>query len=282
MRFQDHGLITSTIVVVILIAKIRADCSLNAALYTRETSTPGFVDPVTVPACFFNTCWHYSSPPPEICPLVNGPCLNNSDATDNGGTKCGMKLYTRDCYCNLKTGLHCAWSCSWTSWWDTEDWYAKLCPQSPALRLDFSGLPKCARQCLDDAIFEYGCLTQSSNCFCARGNLFKCHENSCSAGDWKKIEDWLQYACDLDATKAKLAVEQGTFTIGDETGAGAATATATRVSGPPSRKPQQPPTWDEIFIFVILALTILGGLGLWIYSCAAGRQRHTWRTSAES
>ncbi|KAF2679275.1 hypothetical protein K458DRAFT_435142 [Lentithecium fluviatile CBS 122367] len=277
MGLQYHSLITSTVVVYIFVLKTRADRGFNAALLPRQTSAPGFVDPVIVPACPSNTCWQYSGPPPEICPLVDGPCPDNSDASDNGGSTCGMKQYTRDCYCNLKTGLRCAWSCSWTSWWDTEDWFASLCPDSPALKLDFSGLPNCARQCLDDAIFEYGCLTQSSNCFCARGDLFGCHEKSCSAGDWVQIENWLRDACSLDAEKAKMALEQGTFTIGDETDADEVTETAARVSGPPSLPPREPPTWDESFIFAILALTVLGGLGLWIYTCVAGRQRRIWQ-----
>jgi len=269
---QYQPLIT-TIVFSTFVSKTRAHRGVDGGLLPRQTSASSLVDPVTMQRCMFSTCWDCYEPPPEICPLVNGICPNDVNASDSGGKSCGMKQYPRDCYCNLKTGLHCAWSCSWTSWWETENWFAKVCLESPALKLDFSSLPSCARQCLDDAIFEYGCLTQSSNCFCARGDLFKCHEKSCSAGDWIAIENWLRDTCSLDAAKARMALEQGTFTIGAATSASETAATETRVLGPPSLPPRQPPTWDEIFMFVILPLTIIGSLGLWVYSCVANRRR---------
>lgn len=244
-------------------------------LRSRQTNAPGFVDPVTIPACFANVCWWHSYPPPEICPLVDGPCANNSDATDNGGDKCGMKQYTRDCYCSLKTGLYCAWSCSWESWWDTEDWFAELCPDSPALKLDFSGLPDCARNCLDDASFEYGCLTQTSNCFCSNGDLFGCHDKCGSSNEWRQIENWLQDACDISPTAANEALKSGTFAldIGTATESAKAVATETKGASPPKLPPRKKPTWDEDFIFAVLGLTLLTGVALWIYSCVAGRRR---------
>ncbi|CAI4213580.1 unnamed protein product [Parascedosporium putredinis] len=143
--------------------------------------------------------------PPDLCPLVDGSCPDNEDASHNGGTKCGMKQYERECYCNLKTGLVCAWSCPWDLWWETEDWFAKLCPESPALKVDYSGLPDCARDCIDDTTFSYGCITQSVNCFCADGDLHDCH-NSCSSDEeWAQIEEWLQNTCDMDADEAKFS-----------------------------------------------------------------------------
>ncbi|KIX02056.1 uncharacterized protein Z518_07995 [Rhinocladiella mackenziei CBS 650.93] len=242
-------------------------------LLPGQTNAPGLVDPVTMPSCYYNTCWQYNGPPPRICPLIDGPCANNSEASDNGGDQCGMKQYTRECYCNLQTGLSCAWSCNWESWWDTEDWFAKLCPDSPALKLDFSSLPNCARRCLDDAIFEYGCLTQSSNCFCTHGTLFGCHDKCTSDEEWERIAEWLQDACSLDADQARLALEEGAFTLTVEPGAIEATGSQTRDFGPPPPVPAKPLSWDEYFIIVILALTGTGIIGMLTFRFIASPQR---------
>lgn len=269
MGHQYQDLVTTHLFLFTIRAQAVSD--LNMALLLRQTNAREFVNPVTIPACSFNTCWKYKEPPPKICPLVNGPCTNNSEASDNGGSRCGMKQYTRDCYCNLKIGLSCAWSCTCESWWDTEDWFTKLCPDSPALRLDFSSLPKCARQCLDDASFAYGCLTQSSNCFCTHGDLFGCQNKCSSDEEWARIEDWLKDACSLDVPTARLALEQGYFSL-TELGATAPSGEEAKKAVPPPPRPRKPLTWDEDFILAVLALTITVGLGLWVHSCMTGRR----------
>lgn len=233
-------------------------------LTARQSNTTNLVDPVTQPFCEASSCWHWSAPPPDLCPLVLSACANNSDASDNGGRKCGMYQYPRDCYCALRTGLSCAFSCDWGTWWETEDWFANLCPTSPALKLDFSGLPKCARGCLDDAIFQFGCLTQTSNCFCSNGDLFGCHDNCHSDAEFKQIESWLQDACGIPLATATAALASGTFSL--------STATATAIVGlsandtkvrPPPPTPRKPLKWDEDFIIAVLILTVVVGLGLW-------------------
>jgi hypothetical protein len=230
-----------------------------------------------MPYCEWSACWQYRGDPPELCPLVDGPCPDDDDNSDNGGQTCGTKQYTRDCYCRLKTGLHCAWSCSWTDWWDTEDWFARVCAGSPAaLALDFSPLPDCARDCLDDASFSYGCITGSSNCFCANGDLFGCQDACTSEGEWAMIQGWLQDACEMKPDAARVALAEGTFTISG-TGVGfwdgllgtaepeGTQGAGGRKIGPPPPPAADPPTWDEITMFAVLAMTVLVGFGFWIF-----------------
>lgn len=267
MRFQRCHLVLPMTTLLLFACNVRSNEAFGANLLTRESDASELVDPVTIPACVFNTCWEYNAPPPAICPLVDGPCPNNSQASDNGGDECGMKQYSRECYCNLKTGLSCAWSCTWDSWWDAEDWFAKLCPNSPALKLDFSGLPKCARGCLDDAIFEYGCLTQSSNCFCTHGDLFECQNKCTKDSEWSQMVIWLQNACDITADNAKLALEQGYFYVQETSEA------SSKDVHPPSPPPRKPLAWDEIFIMVVLAFTAVAGLGLWGISCVSSKRK---------
>ncbi len=245
-----HTVATAIAAVALGIVRMTAAYSAVApALLPRQTNAPDLVDPVTQPFCESSSCWHWDrapdSPSPDICPLVDGPCPSDG-ASDNGGNKCGMHQYHRDCYCSLKTGLNCAWSCSWTVWWETENWFASLCPDSPALKLDFSGLPKCARGCLDDATFGYGCLTQSSNCFCSHGSLFDCHNNCHSQDEWQQIETWLQDACDVSPDIAKQAIDSGTFTLGLATASARAAATETKSLSPPPATPPKPLSWTRI------------------------------------
>ncbi|RYP12165.1 hypothetical protein DL765_007464 [Monosporascus sp. GIB2] len=213
----------------------------NGILLPRQTSSAsedGLIDPVTQPYCEYSSCWHWGSPPPELCELVDGPCANDTDASDNmaekhpdgRGPKCGMKQYRRECYCNLKAGLSCAWWCNWKLWWETEDWFAKVCPESPATKpVDFSGLPSCARHCLDDALFQYGCLTQTSNCFCSRGDIFDCHKKCGDEEEWQQIANWLQQVCPITPSEAKQALKSGRFSLETVTGPEEPTVTETKL-----------------------------------------------------
>jgi hypothetical protein len=94
-----------------------------------NTDSGGLIDPVTQPYCDWSECWHWGFPPhypaPGVCELVDGPCPIDQSSdnfnwdTDTPGpdaAKCGVKQYRKDCYCNLKTPLYCAWRCNWTIW----------------------------------------------------------------------------------------------------------------------------------------------------------------------
>lgn len=246
--------------------------AMDALLAPRQTGAPDLIDPVDQPYCDVSSCWHFGSDPPELCPLLDGPCPDDENASDNDGRECGMKQYDRACYCGLKTGLSCAWSCDWETWWDTEDWLARVCPDSPSLKIDFSGFPGCARDCLDDASFAYGCITGSSNCFCSAGNLWDCHDKCSSDREWDQMRQWLQDTCDIGEGAARAALEDGTFSVGDGTAEAEPTVTEERVEGPPPRAPPEPPTWDETFMFVVLGVTFLASVGFWIHGWVAGRR----------
>ncbi|SPO06819.1 uncharacterized protein DNG_09513 [Cephalotrichum gorgonifer] len=262
---------------------------VNAVLLPRQTNTPDLIDPVTMPYCTWSNCWHFGSDPPDLCPLLDGPCPDNDDNSENGGRVCGTKQYARDCYCSLKTSLSCAWSCSWSDWWDTEDWFADRCAGSPAAQpLDFSPLPNCARDCIDDASFAYGCITGSTNCFCANGDLFEC-QNACSSeAEWVKIQEWLEDACEMEPDAARAALEEGTFTIGlPAPTSGTAVPTGTegaegRDFGPRPPLAAEPPTWDEITMFVILGITVLASLGFLVFTSLASRKRRTTENNVMS
>ncbi|KAK4228530.1 hypothetical protein QBC38DRAFT_345929, partial [Podospora fimiseda] len=195
-------------------------------LLSQTTSSQNLIDPILQPYCDSSSCWHWSFPPPELCPLVINPsCPNNTDAseniaayqnkTENKAAKCGINQYQQDCYCNLKTGLSCVWSCSWEIWWKTEDWLQQTCPpNSPATNpLNFSPLPPCAKNCLDDSLFQYGCLTQTSNCFCSRGDLFDCHKKCHKEKKWRQIQEWLQDVCDINEAAAVEDLKSGRFSL---------------------------------------------------------------------
>ncbi|KEY74742.1 hypothetical protein S7711_10960 [Stachybotrys chartarum IBT 7711] len=237
----------------------RAESRFNATLASRQLSADDFIDITTMPVeCGTVGCESYSEPSLDACLPSEDLC------PDNG---CGPQLYVRDCYCNLQTGIYCAWACPWDPWFAMEDWFAESCPGSPAVTLDLSGLPTCARECLYDAIFESGCLTLSSNCFCAIGELFDCHSGCRTSEELSQLADWLQFACSIDDDMASTAVQGGVFTLGDETiepqDRESIAVTSSRWR----------PSWDEIFIFVVIGITGSVGLGLWIFSCMVGRKQ---------
>src|SRR6266536_1772601 len=126
-------------------------------------------------------------PPSSVpsCPLVPAPC------PDSGNSDC--KSYTLDCFCNAATPLSCAWSCSWEGWMYVEDWFTKMCPETKPV--DFDPLPSCARDCISDGSFNYGCITQSRSCFCIHGELNDCPDKCTKEEDIRKIEDSYASEC---------------------------------------------------------------------------------------
>ncbi|KFA65883.1 hypothetical protein S40285_10680 [Stachybotrys chlorohalonatus IBT 40285] len=243
----------------------RAVIGHNASLSLRQTNPDGIVDLQTMPSCESSYCWGGETIFVDtICPPIGTVCEFTDDTC--------WQQYDRDCYCSLQKGLYCAWPCDWLVWWDVEDWFAEHCPSSPAVTLDFAGLPACARECFEDAVFETGCITQSSNCFCAWGELFECHNHCGTSEEWSQIEDWLQEVCSIDTRSARSAMQDGSPIINFLDFAGTPTSTPPpRVSNTPMSSRWQA-SWDEVYIFVVLGITGNVILGLWIYSCVAARK----------
>ncbi|KAM7215908.1 hypothetical protein V8F06_008666 [Rhypophila decipiens] len=187
--------------------------------------------------------------------------------------KCGIYQYSRDCYCKLKTPISCAWRCNWAGWWQTEDWFAQVCPDTPVTKpVDWSGLPSCARQCLDDNMFQYGCLTQTSNCVCTKGDLFDCHKKCGDGAKWDQISIWLQDTCAISELAATEALKTGTFSLYEEQ--------AAKKGIEEEEKPNPPPLpgrrlfqWDEIFVLCVASVVGFTVFVLWIWDCIARRRR---------
>ncbi|KAH7322680.1 hypothetical protein B0I35DRAFT_185849 [Stachybotrys elegans] len=222
------------------------------------------IDPVRMPDCRASTtCWTRGEDPPPICPLVDGPCPDDASSSDNGGSSCGTKQYSRDCYCNLHTGLYCAWTCTWSEWFHIEDWFAEVCKGYPAPEaLDLSTLPGCIRGCLNDEIFQYGCLTMTSNCFCGYGSLFNCQKRCSDSEERSQIAGWLEEACDVSADVASRAAERGSFTISPEA---FVAPTGTRIPNAHTLH-NRPLHWDEIFLVSIVCLTVAVGIASVVWS----------------
>lgn len=121
----------------------------------------------------------------------------------------------------------------------------------------------------------YGCITQTSNCFCSNGNLFGCHEKCFGEHEWRGIERWLQGVCGIDENKAKEALATGSFSLWYS-----GTRGADKQLSVPPLPPLAPLSWDEIF--VLTAASLIGAVGLvcWVYNCWAHRRRHKRRVKS--
>lgn len=217
------------------------------------------IDPQTVlpeEECNWNSCWHYSSPPDPICPVDTSQCPLDS-------LNCGV--YHSDCYCKLKTGLACAWSCSWWSWMKVEDWFRGLCPEAPVV--DFKKAPNCAAQCLNEKSFDYGCLTNNTNCFCIHGSLFDCQKN-CGKQDREKLKHWLIDSCDATVAQAEVGVVTGNFT---EVAAASVNETSRDLIFTPKKKGKL--KWYEDMALALLVFSIVATAGFWAWTCGTKLRR---------
>ncbi|KAM7191961.1 hypothetical protein V8F20_009085 [Naviculisporaceae sp. PSN 640] len=243
----------------------------------QQPEESDLIDPVQQASC--TGCWQYGAPPSDLpgCPVVKSTtCPDDENASDNmtgGQPKCGIWQYNRDCYCNLKTPISCAWRCNWEGWWETEDWFANVCgPSAPAAKqVDWSSLPSCARQCLDDSTFQYGCLTQTSNCVCTKGDLFDCHKKCGDQAEWDAIAAWLRDTCAISQAAASEALKTGQFALYED-GSGNAGADGDRES-PPPLPGREPLRWDEIFVLCAAGLVGVTVIVLWVGNCVGGRRR---------
>ncbi|KFA71236.1 hypothetical protein S40288_10849 [Stachybotrys chartarum IBT 40288] len=260
MALHDFHLFSFRIAAALFILGPRLASSLDAILAQRQANPNDRINLDGMPDC--GRFWCEESQAVH----TNDTCIPVGQSCEQDDS-CWQQ-YTRDCYCDLQTGLYCAWPCNWAEWFEVEDWFSDHCPGSPAVTLDFSGLPDCARGCFDDETFDTGCITQSSNCFCAWGDLFGCHENCGSDEELSQIESWLRGACNLDVESATNALRDGFFMISDDV------VEPTRAPSP-STTSSQGFSWDEIFIFVVLGITGTVIIGLWIYSWMGARQRRT-------
>jgi hypothetical protein len=115
-------------------------------------------------------------------------------------------VWSKDCFCKLQVPLHCAWQCSWNEWMLAEDWYVGVCGQD-ADQLSYDGLPDCARNCLPEALFDHGCITEGRNCFCSGGELFGCTELCTAESDRLAVQNWIVKQCGASEELAKQGAD---------------------------------------------------------------------------
>jgi hypothetical protein len=146
---------------------------------------------------FFWACNSPSSDTIPTCPLVPVSCPADSFKTD-------CHTYTVECFCKAPIPLTCAWGCDWRGWMYVEDWFSKVCPDTPPV--DFSPLPACARDCISDGSFNYGCITQTSSCFCLFADLFSCPAQCSTKAELDQITDWYAKECGYSSAQASAVV----------------------------------------------------------------------------
>ncbi|KAF2009719.1 hypothetical protein BU24DRAFT_428608 [Aaosphaeria arxii CBS 175.79] len=220
--------------------------SLIVALLFYLCAADQLINPKDIPLGIcspVSSCWHYESPPDEICPVDLSKCPNDDPS-------CGM--YHSDCYCKLKTGLSCAWVCGWWEWMQIEDWFFKQCPDAPTV--EFSKAPTCVATCLAEKSIDYGCLTKNTNCFCIHGSLFDCQQ-WCGDQDKQKLKGWLMDTCGIDESLAAAGVESGDFTV-------ASSANTGREAILTSRR-RRKLRWYEIMVIALLSISFVAAVALW-------------------
>ena len=132
------------------------------------------------------------------CPAWEGTCF-----VDGKATPC--LTYPLDCYCNLPLQLGCSWNSTntWFDWMLVEDWFQRQCPSVQPV--NFTQIPSCASQCVQDAAFYSGCVTSGRNCFCYQESFFGCG-GDCGDSDMNVTYAWYMNECNVTFENAELIV----------------------------------------------------------------------------
>jgi hypothetical protein len=199
---------------------------------------------------FFWGCNSPSSDTIPTCPRVSVACpAHPDDLIDDlvNLFKSECYTYTVECFCKAPIPLICAWGCDWTGWMYVEDWFSKVCPDTPPV--DFNPLPTCARDCISDGSFNYGCITQTSSCFCLRANLFNCPAQCSTAAELDQIKHWYANECGYPFTYASMVVNA---TAGNPPNTNGSAQSVAVIQS--SRKSEL--RWYEVLAIVTICLTV--------------------------
>lgn len=139
-----------------------------------------------------------------------------------------------------------------------EDWFSRTCPDVPPV--DFSPLPSCARNCIESNSLNYGCISQSRNCFCLEGNLFNCTDRCGSKSEVQDIANWYSALCSLSNDTSFNTVYSGNGTF-QFTSAQSGHKQAIVIEPPVPNKLQ----WYEILVIFTAVLTFVVGC-LWAFA----------------
>ncbi|KAF3937550.1 hypothetical protein ABW19_dt0203398 [Dactylella cylindrospora] len=198
------------------------------------------------------------------CETTTVPC--ESDSSQD------CTVVEKSCYCNDATVMICAWWwCDWFNWFIVEDWYSDVCPEVP--KVNFDGLPHCARECMIDEMSSNGCVSYTRNCLCLAGSLFGCPEKCSSEADKQQVLSWYGQQCLLDAETlsefSSVLVGTATFDLSTSlpppTGTGGNSPSGTEESrvtnteaGPGGYKDSgRKLKWYEIYGLTIVLITIV-------------------------
>lgn len=157
-----------------------------------------------------------------------------------------------------------------------EDWYVGVCGPN-ADQLSYNGLPDCARNCLPEALFDHGCITEGRNCFCSGGELFGCTELCTAESDRLAVQNWIVKQCNASEEFAKQGANGRHFVeplneieLLLETVIG---VFGGRIPGrsafgkedvfPPSKGPKRL-RWYEVLAVYVACLSALAFLGGWL------------------
>ena len=123
------------------------------------------------------------------CPIVVGTCSSNETAYP-------CQTYSLECYCGLPLQLNCSWiyTETWFEWMSVEDWFQQQCPSVQPV--NFTQIPSCASQCVQNAAFYSGCITSGRNCFCNQESFFGC-DSLCDDSDMDITTDWYAQECNF-------------------------------------------------------------------------------------
>jgi hypothetical protein len=204
---------------------------------------------------FFSACNSPSSGTIPTCPRVSVPCPAHpadliGDIADGIDDlfRGGCYTYTVECFCKAPIPLICAWACDWTGWMYVEDWFSQKCPHTPPV--DFSPLPACARDCISDGSFNYGCITQTSSCFCLRANLFNCPAQCSTAAELDQIKHWYANECGYPFTYASMVVNA---TAGNPPNTNGSTQSVAVIRSSGESELQ----WYEVLAIVTICLSVV-------------------------
>ncbi|EPS37928.1 hypothetical protein H072_8497 [Dactylellina haptotyla CBS 200.50] len=184
------------------------------------------------------------------CDATTAPC-KHSDKT--------CTYVDHDCFCDNPTVLACAWYTSWFDYFKIEDWFSDQCPEVP--KIDFSGLPACAKTCLVQAVTDYGCVSYTRNCFCVEGWLWGCGD-SCNDADKQQVLTWYGDQClltpseveDLDLINPAATSQAAGFNAPDNGG----TQAKSDENGPGTyRLGHRKLHWYEIYGLIMFLLTLV-------------------------
>lgn len=137
---------------------------------------------------------------------------------------------------------------------NVEDWFKNLCPAVKPI--DYSTLPSCARDCISNNAFDYGCITSDATCFCSHNSVFGCEKKCKNTKDVDAILNWYTAQCHAPMASASNALNSAPIET-DKAGA----------PSPPIKKRKL--RWYEVMAIIVFVATaialVVGVILIWMF-----------------